>query len=396
MLSQGEPLDRAIEAVSREIPQESAAWFQDVCSGVLRWKGRLDLAIDSLAQKKKPTGWLRRALLVGAYQLIGQERTAAALIVSETVSEIRKKDGDAPAKFANALLRRVSEHAATWRELPFPGDRSADEQAAWASLPPWLWQKLVAQHGLEWACGFARASLERPSVWVRSRAGWIAPEGFTAGPIPDSWKAELGGLVSKQEGFGEGAWIVQDISSQRLIQEVSQEISQAIGSRGSALDLCAAPGGKSVGLAWEGWKVTATDRSQRLGLLKQSVARTGAEVRVVEREAVAALEAQDLVWIDAPCTGTGIIRRHPDVRWLKQEKDLESLNRMQRELLREGWSKVRPGGFLAYTVCSVLREEGTELVRSAELEGASTTREWFFGPHEAPFGDGFWGILLRK
>ena len=80
------------------------------------WKGRLDLAIDATAIKKKPSGWLRKMMLVGAYQLIVQERVAAALVVSETVTEVKKKEGEYPAKFVNASLRKVAEYAHEWRE----------------------------------------------------------------------------------------------------------------------------------------------------------------------------------------------------------------------------------------------------------------------------------------
>ncbi len=392
VLSQGEPLDRAIDNVAHEVPADSAAWFQDVCSGTLRWKGRLELAIDSLALKKKPTGWLRRALMIGVYQLIAQDKAAAAPVVSETVSEIRNKDGDAPAKFANALLRRVADHAAEWRVLPFPGDRTLEEQAAWASLSPWLWSRMVKSRGLEWSCAFAQACLQRPSIWLRSREGWSAPSGVSAGPLTNSWKVEQGGSVTAIAGFESGDWIVQDLSSQMLISE----ISHTIGSRGHALDLCASPGGKAVGLAWEGWKVSATDCDARLAVLRQTVQRTKAEVQVLEREAVDALPAQDLVWVDAPCTGSGIIRRHPDVRWLKQEKDLGSLQKLQRELLIEGWAKVKPGGALAYTVCSVLKEEGSDLVKGSPLEGSTVVKEWLLGPQEELGSDGFWGVLLRR
>src|SRR5690606_19168184 len=143
----------------------------------LRWRGRLDLAIDAIALKKKPTGWLRRAILTGAYQLVAQDRTSPAGVVSETVAAIKKKEGEAPAKFANALLRRISEDARRWRELPFPEKAAPDspEAAAWASLPHWLWSRLVRAQGVEWAKAYAQASLERPVIWLRGQESAPAP-----------------------------------------------------------------------------------------------------------------------------------------------------------------------------------------------------------------------------
>ena len=104
----------------------------------------------------------------------------------------------------------------------------------------------------------------------------------------------------------------------------------------------------------------------------------------------------DAVWVDAPCTGSGILRRHPDVRWLKQSEQLPKLNALQRELLLEAWGKVATGGLLAYSVCSVLAEEGSELLKGSALPGSAVVEELLLSPLEAPFGDGFYLALLRK
>jgi 16S rRNA (cytosine967-C5)-methyltransferase len=149
-------------------------------------------------------------------------------------------------------------------------------------------------------------------------------------------------------------------------------------------------------MAWNGLQVTASDRDgARIGLLKQTVERVAPGVQIVARDAVAALPSQDFVWIDAPCTGTGIIRRHPDVRWLRREQDLGELLKTQQEVLRTGWEKVRPGGYLAYSVCSVLKEEGPEAVAWLREQG-TLVREWFLHPQNEPFGDGFWAALFKK
>ena len=403
VLSDHEPLDEALAAVSGEVTPEGRAWLQEVCSGTLRWKGRLDQAIDAIALKKKPTGWLRRAILVGAYQLVGQDRTSPGATVSETVNIIKKKEGEAPAKFANALLRRIAEDAERWRALPFPerGKPESDEAASWASLPEWLWKRIVRDRGIEWSRAYAQASLERPQIWIRGRDAKTPPlEGAEAGPVAGSWRSppQSSGAVHRWDGFVEGRFFVQDISSQTLVDGISAEVKRACGSKTPrALDLCAAPGGKSVGLAWSGIDVTATDRDEtRVALLRQTVERVAPEVKIVPRAAIDALELQDLVWVDSPCSGTGILRRHPDVRWLRQERELASLALVQLELLREGWSKVRPGGFLAFSVCSVLVEEGADAVARAGLTGATEIKRWELAPQLEPYGDGFWAVLLQK
>ena len=400
VLSDFETLDQALAQGSVGLSSQEMAWLQEVCSGALRWKGRLDYFIDSVADRKKPSGWLRKILLLSAYQLVVQDRVAVGAVVSETVEEVKRRDGVAPARFANACLRKIAEQGKEWRDLEFPTpDRPLSKEAlAWAGLPSWIWNRLVRDYGLEWAKAYAKASFERPKLWIRSRqpqwaASWVSP-----GPIPCSWEAQEGGAVTEKEGFKEGEFFVQDITSQQLVQEVSAELSKYAhpGEVMTGLDLCAAPGGKTVGMAWSGLEMTATDvSSSRLILLKQTVQRTQSPVRVIDWQELEGLSARDFVWVDAPCTGSGILRRHPDVRWLKGEKELQSLLSEQAQALKRGLSLVRPGGYLLYSVCSVLSEEGLGQIQSAGLE-AQVLKHWLFAPHLGFQGDGFSAFLIQK
>lgn len=398
VLSDHQPLDEVLLELGEGLSPVSRSWLQEVTSGTLRWKGRLDLVLDSIALKKKPSGWLRKVLLIGAYQLVAQDRAQPGAVVSETVTEIKRKEGEAPAKFANACLRKIADHAASWRAMKLRPKAPLAEAAAWASFPEWLWKKLVKQYGEEWAVAYAMASLDRPTLWIRTRdpnwkAEWAVP-----GPIPGSWKVTEGGSIVDKPGFAEGAFFVQDISSQTLIHEITETVRKTLGRSENllALDVCAAPGGKSVGMAWNGFQVTSSDReAPRMALLQQTVNRVAPSVKVIQPADVGALEPQDLVWVDAPCTGTGIIRRHPDVRWLRREADLVGLLRSQHEILKGAWERVRPGGFLAYSVCSVLQDEGKEALLRMQLD-SHLVWERLLVPQEAPHGDGFWAALLRK
>ncbi len=398
VLTENASIEDAIEGAFAEgVDPSVRAWLLEVCSGTLRWKGRLDLAIDSIALKKKPTGWLRKVLLIAAYQLIAQERTSPKSVVIETVDEVRKREGEAPAKFANAVLRKLADHAAEWCEI-------LPESPQAASLPDWIFDRVKRQQGKEWVQAFARAALERPKTWIRKKDAawspeWIeAPAGAEQLPATAALARE-GGAIPAKAGFAEGEFIVQDISSQVLVDRVNRLAREKLGSGAlRALDLCAAPGGKSVGLAWSGFEVTATDQSEaRRKLLAQTVERVGAQIKLIAYDEVAQQGLFDLVWVDAPCTGSGIIRRHPEVRWVKGEKELQSLLKIQRELLQRAWERVRPGGILVYTVCSVLEEEGRLGLQEAALSGASQPQEgWLLAPHLPPGGDGFFGAFLVK
>jgi 16S rRNA (cytosine967-C5)-methyltransferase len=334
---------------------------------------------------------------------------------------VRNMEGDAPAGFANACLRKIADHAAEFRNQAFQESFDEKAAAAWASMPVWLWNKVFYQQGVEWAREFAVAALDRPTLWIRSRDPQWNPTWAVAGPIPNSWQVTEGGQIMARDGFAEGDFLVQDISSQYLVAQVAEKVMAGFtatsgGENGggknkpgdnkagemsekskfTALDLCAAPGGKSVNLAWSGFQVTATDRTEaRLPLLKSTVSRTAPEIQIMEWKDLPSSEQKHLVWVDAPCSGTGIIRRHPDVRWLKEEKDLPALNKTQRELILQGWDKVLPGGYLVYSVCSVLKEEGPQAIAAVGLKDAVVS-EWLLSPQTAPHGDGFWAALLRK
>jgi 16S rRNA (cytosine967-C5)-methyltransferase len=405
VLSDGRMLDDALA----DVPAEQRAWVHEVVAGSLRWKGRLDWIIDQLSLKKRPTGGIRKALLLASYQLLNQPSVPQAWIVSETVDWVRGKEGEAASKFVNALLRRISDHVESWRTLEWPNSAPEAEQAKWASLPEWIWRRVVRDHGRDWARAYAQASLDRPSFWLRSRE---PVESATRGPLEDSWKLESWHPVQDSPQYASGQLFVQDISSQVLISEFTDEVRRAWGTieKRSVLDLCAAPGGKSTGLSWNGWRVLATDRQAdtrssraRFELLVQTAERINAgtagpgRIEVVDRKDVDALGAQDAVWVDAPCTGSGLLRRHPEIRWIKDEKALVSLQREQVALLREAAGRVRQGGMLMYTVCSVLRSDEVEaVIRQAGLEGFEKVRTWSLSPHLEPFGDGFSGVLFRR
>jgi len=352
VLSEGQALDRALDELAPPAvagAESSRGWLQEVCSGAIRWKGRLDLAIDSTAIKKRPTGWLRKHLLIASYQLIAQDRTSPAAVVSETVEAIRKKEGEPPAKFANALLRRIAEHGDSWRQMELPSPATDEEVAQWASLPEWLWKRIVASHGFAWAKAYALASLDRPTTWLRSVDPAKAPPMAEPGPWQGIWRADA------PPDFTSDGFFAQDISNQFLVRAIATRLKEVASSKSPlrSLDLCAAPGGKSLGLALDGFSVWSTDSDparmilmdQTFERLKPALARGGyALPRSSDKAAATQAAPFDLVWVDAPCTGSGILRRHPDARWLKRESDLENLTQTQAALLDEAWTSVVTGG----------------------------------------------------
>lgn len=352
-------------------------WLQEICSGVLRWKGRIDFILDQVTVRKKTTGWMRRMLEMTIYQLIAQDRISSSQVVYETVEMIRAQFGQSSAHFANACLRKISLQQEMWKKWEFPCQASLQEQAAWASLPLWLWKKISTEYHLSWAKEYALASLERPKFWLCT---W------------DANKIKKASLIThfQPQLFSQKAF-VQDISIQILIDEVHKILKSQVKQ---VLDLCAAPGGKSMGLSLNEFQVLATDiHPQRYAQLKENIHFYTPAVKVFDWKELDALPPQELVWVDAPCSGSGILRKHPEIRWIRSQKEISELIVVQKALIELGWQKTRLGGYLLYSVCSILHEEGLEHFQALGLKVKKT---WLFAPHLKEKGDGFWAILVQK
>ncbi len=320
-----------------------------LASTVLRRLGTLRHIIGGLAGRGLPPDApsVETALLVGAAQLLflGVPDHAAVDLSVRLVQEDRR--GARYSGLVNALLRRVAREGAA---LP--------KEVDWIALdtPGWLMARWEKAYGTEIARAIAAAHAVEP------------PFDLTVKSEPELWARRLGGEVVLSKtvrlvahgpvpqlaGYTQGAWWVQDAAAAlpaRLFGDV----------RGQRVaDLCAAPGGKTAQLAHAGAIVTAVDRSEkRLQRLKDNLTRLslGAEI-VVADAAVWSAGPFDAVLLDAPCSSTGTIRRHPDIPWLKSEADLAALTALQCRLLDNAVALLRPGGVLVYCTCSLEPEEG--------------------------------------
>jgi 16S rRNA (cytosine967-C5)-methyltransferase len=394
-------LDDAIEdhCAKTGLSGADRGWLTEVTSGVIRNLRRLDSAIDAYALKKKPAGKIRKILQIAVYQLLHQDRVFPATVVSETVDFVRAEEGEPPAKFVNALLRKVSDARAEWGAPSDPGLRaSVAEKAAWASVPDWWWRKLEKAYGYDEAIAIAAAALERPDTWFRVKSPTDTPDFLVPGPQAFSAHVREGADASgiaNLPGFKDGKWIVQDLASQILVNRFVGMLPNG-GKAVKVLDRCAAPGGKSVAMAWLGVDVVAADSSEsRRKLLEEAVTRAAPAVRVVSEAELPSAGPFAAVWIDAPCSGSGIFRRHPDVRWLRNESDIGALIEIQAKLLREAFSFVPVGGLVFYSVCSLFPEEGRDQLKAIASLG-KVREEIRLGPDQDPSCDGFYGAVIEK
>ena len=264
----------------------------------------------------------------------------------------------------NAVLRRLSVEG---------GELSQSQDAARLNTPEWLWRSWSKAYGEDTARAIAGAHLKEapldltvrqdPEIWCEKLQGMLLPTG--------TLRRQAGGAVTSLPGYAEGAWWVQDAAAAlpaRLLGDVCGR---------EVVDLCAAPGGKSAQLACAGARVTAVDRStRRLERLVANFGRLGLTIEAVAADALTWRPDRpvDAVLLDAPCTTTGAIRRHPDVPHLKSPDDVARLSVVQENLLRAAVDMLVPGGILVYCTCSLEPEEGPRQIEALLRSGAPVVR----------------------
>ncbi|MGE0827799.1 MAG: RsmB/NOP family class I SAM-dependent RNA methyltransferase [Hyphomonadaceae bacterium] len=358
---------RALEEAMARTPSFAALEGRDrgfaraIASATLRRLGGVDAVLAAfLAKPLPPSARLARALLrTGAAQMLALG-TAPHAAVSETVSLARADRSAAGfANLINAVLRKAGgpEGQARFAALP-PG----------ADLPAWLFTRWRAAYG-ERAGAIASALRNEPPLDLSVKADAARWAGETGGALAPNSSVRLQPGHAAPEllpGYGEGAWWVQDAAAAlptALLGDVAGK---------NVLDLCAAPGGKTMQLANAGARVTALDTSaERLTRLKANLARTKLQAETIAADALnwEAPQQFDAVLLDAPCTATGILRRHPDLAWLRRPNDIPTLAKLQSEMLARAARFLPAGGALVYAVCSLEPEEGPNIVAQAIKSG---------------------------
>ena len=334
------------------------AFARAIASSALRHLGWIDRGVSPfLSRPLSATGAEIRALIrAGAAQIWFMDVPPHAA-VSETVEAARLWS---PARsgggFVNAALRRVSES-----ESPA---RSLSPLALW---PDWLASRLGSAYGRQTAEALALAQLEEPGLHLSPKADGARVAAATGGTLrPDGAIDITSGAVETLPGYAAGEWWVQDAAARIPARLLSPQPGERI------LDLCAAPGGKTLQLAAAGAEVTALDRSRpRLERLKENLARTGlhAEVIVGDGEAWKAPAPFPKILLDAPCSALGTLRRHPEGAWIKAEADVTRFPAVQARLLAAATDMLAPGGTLVYCVCTPVPAEGVEIVEAAIATG---------------------------
>jgi 16S rRNA (cytosine967-C5)-methyltransferase len=343
-------LDLALERVAGLDPRD-AGFARAIASETLRRFGQLEALVRSFVQKLPPphrAGPALEIMLAGACELLFLDVAPHAAV--DAANRLAQADGKAVhfKPLINAVLRRIS------REGP---NVLAAQDAARLNVPDWLWSRWVAAYGEKTARAIASAHLEKPQLDIVSR-GSVPPTG--ANVFGDVWRLDDGARIDALPGFADGAFWAQDAAATLpagLLGDVS-------GRR--VIDLCAAPGGKTAQLAVAGADVIAVEReASRLARLQENLDRLKLKATLLNEDVRdVRIEPAPFVLLDAPCTATGTIRRHPDLPWIKSASDITLVSAATAELLECASQLVAPAGVLIFAVCSLEPEEGSEQVES--------------------------------
>jgi 16S rRNA (cytosine967-C5)-methyltransferase len=360
VLRKNRALDELLDAAATDragfasLAERDRALVRALVAVVLRRLGTLRHLLAPMLERGLPpqAPLVHTTLLLGAAQILFLQVPDHAAV--DLAVRLVQADRHA-ARFAslvNAVLRRVGREGAA---------QLATLDPIALDTPPWLLARWSASYGEPTARAIAEANSHEPALDLTIKSD------------PDGWAERLGGRVlptgtvrviargpvTALPGFAEGAWWVQDAAA-ALPVPLFGELS---GKR--VADLCAAPGGKTAQLAAGGALVTAVDRSAaRLGRVADNLKRLSLTAELVNADAATWTSEQhfDAVLLDAPCSSTGTIRRHPDVPWLKRESDIETLARVQSRLLDQALSLTRSGGTLIYCTCSLEPQENEHIV----------------------------------
>ncbi len=346
VLRRGDPLETALHAATQGLSNPAdKALTHAITADVLRWMVDLDALIDgatarALPDDAKPRMVLRLALV----QLLCLGTPAHAVLATA----LPLVDGG-PRRLVHGVLGTLIRSGARLPQHP--------------TLPPEVAARWAGQWGEASTEAAARALGDRPPIDVTladpSETGAFAEALGGESLMPGHVRIGHDATIPALPGFAEGRWWVQDLASSLPARLAGP------GEGRRAFDLCAAPGGKTMQLAAQGWKVTALDRSaKRLERLAQNLARSGLSADVMQADALLWEPAgqADLVLLDAPCSATGIFQRHPDVLYRAGERQIAELAAQQATMLIRAAQWVRPGGMLIYATCSLERTEGEDRI----------------------------------
>lgn len=376
-------LDAAFDRRAATLDARDRRWTQELLWGMLRRRGFIDhlLAPRVKGGIARLDADLADLLRLGAYQLFHMGSVPPYAAIAQTVELAKHRHGMGASKLMNAVLRRLDRERDALG-TPLPSD-PVEALAVEHSHPRWLVARWVARWGAEETRALLESNNREGSLIVRpwgvvreQLEAMLESAGVEVSDVPlvgDSLQLSSGTVITSLGAFQQGRCFVQDPAATLVTQYA------AVPAGAKVADLCAAPGGKTVELARTASYVTSADSSEaRLQRLQETIDRLELDhvtAVVCDARDAATLGTFDAVLVDAPCTGTGTFRRHPDARWRLRVSDLAVMAAAQRTILRAAANAVAPGGLLIYSTCSLEPEENDAQVEAFLVEHPDWTLE---------------------
>jgi len=380
--------------------ERDRALATDLVTGTLRWQRQIDHLIAHFAKRpiQKLDFEVLQILRLGVYQLLHLDRVPAAAAVNDAVAMTRRARKTSAAGLVNAVLRGISRNS---HRLPLPARPPEGEPLPYLEIslshPAWLASRWLERYGFEAAEAWEQFNNGAAPLTLRvnrlktdrdalvSSLGEHGVEVEPARFAPDGLVVRAGNPL-RTPLAGVGLFFLQDEASQLVALLGAPEPGMRV------LDTCASPGGKTTAMAamaGDRAEIVAIDvRTARVELLRETVRASGARsIRVLQADLEAGLPFKpefDIVFVDAPCSGLGTVRRDPDIRWRRSEADLAPLARAQQTMIRHAAEAVRPGGRLIYSTCSSEPEENDAVV-SEFLESTSSFKAIDLNAEQPPY-----------
>ena len=368
----------ALKNELKKVTGPDKGFMTEVVYGTLKYQIKLDYIINQFSKtpvrKMKPL--IRQILRMSVYQLMYLDKVPASAVINEAVKITKKRKFQALSGFVNGVLRNIERGKA---EIKYPnmGQNPIHYFSIMYSLPEWMISVWLKSYDFAKVEAICQALNERAKVCARVNTlktskeavvKVLAEEGVEV--LPGEFLEEAMYLknvddLQNMASFKAGKWTVQDESAMLVAKVVSPQKGERI------LDLCSAPGGKSIHMAElmgnEGEIISCDIHPHKLELIAKNAERMGVTIikptlqdGTVCNEAF--IESFDRVLVDAPCSGLGIMKRKPDIRYNKEAEDIEDIAAIQRELLKQAIKYVKPGGTLVYSTCTISKIENEEMV----------------------------------
>ncbi len=371
-------LDHALR--SNPLDDRDRALLTELVYGALRWRGAIDARLTQHLRRplSESDPWLRNLLRVSGYQLVYLDRIPDYAAVNEAVELAKRRGGRKAAAFVNGVLRNFLRQTA--EDIAITTEPSLASLAVQCSHPEWLVRRWVSEFNRDEAMALMRANNDHARLGLRANALKCTRDELLARLLgagvdakatpwsPDGISLQASGAVENLPGFSDGWFQVQGEASQL----VSYLLAPVPGER--ILDACAAPGGKSTHIAElfkDRGEIVAIDNSARgIEKIRQNVGRLGLRsVRATRANAGVKLGGitdgiYDRVLLDAPCSGLGTLRAHPEIKWQRDESDVQRLGRLQANLLENVSAYLKSSGVMVYSTCTMTRDENEQNVES--------------------------------